>query len=53
MDEVDILVIGAGPAGAVASAYLNKLKYKVLVIETRPLSRLVSWRVVEILDRSK
>jgi small subunit ribosomal protein S17 len=26
---------------------------KVLVMETRPLSRLVRWRVVEILERSK
>ena len=26
---------------------------RVLVMETRPLSRLVRWRVVEILERSK
>ncbi len=26
---------------------------KVLVMETRPLSRLVRWRVVEILERAK
>src|SRR3990172_3047808 len=41
MDEVDILIIGAGPAGAIASAYLNKLKYKVLVIEKLQFPRFV------------
>ena len=30
-----------------------KVGDKVLVMETRPLSRLVRWRVVEILERAK
>ena len=38
---VDVLVIGAGPAGAVASAYLNKNHFKVLVIEKEQFPRFV------------
>ncbi len=41
MEEVDVLIIGAGPAGAVASAYLNKLNYKVLVLEKIKFPRFV------------
>lgn len=41
MDEVDVLIIGAGPAGAVASAFLNNLKYKVLVLEKLLFPRFV------------
>jgi flavin-dependent dehydrogenase len=41
MKNVDILVIGAGPAGAVSSAYLNKLGYKVLVLEKLKFPRFV------------
>lgn len=41
MEEVDVLVIGAGPAGAVASAFLNNLKYKVLVLEKLLFPRFV------------
>jgi len=41
MDEVDVLVIGAGPAGAVSSAFLNNLKYKVLVLEKLLFPRFV------------
>ena len=33
MENIDVMIIGAGPAGAVSSAYLNKLGYKVQVIE--------------------
>jgi flavin-dependent dehydrogenase len=39
--EVDVLVIGAGPAGAVASAWLNKQNYKVLVLEKVKFPRFV------------
>ena len=31
--QYDIIVIGAGPAGAVVSALLNKRGYRVLVVE--------------------
>lgn len=37
----DIVVIGAGPAGAVASAYLNKQGYDVLVLEKQKFPRFV------------
>ncbi|HNC34201.1 MAG TPA: NAD(P)-binding protein, partial [Bacteroidia bacterium] len=33
MENVDVLIIGAGPSGSVASAYLNKQNIKVLVLE--------------------
>lgn len=39
--SIDVLVIGAGPAGSVASAYLNKLGYKVVVIEKQKFPRFV------------
>ena len=38
---VDILVIGAGPSGSVASAWLNKQGYKVLVLEKVKFPRFV------------
>jgi flavin-dependent dehydrogenase len=41
MEYVDVLVIGAGPAGAVASAYLNKNNLKVLVLEKQKFPRFV------------
>lgn len=41
MEEVDVLIIGAGPAGAVASAFLKNLKYKVLVLEKLLFPRFV------------
>lgn len=41
MKQIDVLVIGAGPAGAVASAYLNKLGCKVLVLEKQQFPRFV------------
>lgn len=40
-EKVDVLVIGAGPSGAVASAYLNKQGYKVLVLEKEQFPRFV------------
>lgn len=40
-ESVDVLVIGAGPAGAVASAFLNKNKHKVLVLEKEQFPRFV------------
>lgn len=41
MEIVDVLIIGAGPAGAVASAYLNKQNLKVLVLEKQKFPRFV------------
>lgn len=41
MEQVDVLIIGAGPAGAVSSAWLNKNKYKVLVLEKQKFPRFV------------
>ena len=40
-ENVDVIVIGAGPAGAVASAYLNKNNFKVLVLEKEQFPRFV------------
>ncbi len=37
----DVIVIGAGPAGAAASAYLNNQGYKVLVLEKQQFPRFV------------
>ncbi len=35
----DVVVIGAGPSGAVASALLNKKGYRVLVLEKEHFPR--------------
>jgi len=39
--NIDVLVIGAGPSGSVSSAYLNKLGYKVIVLEKMKFPRFV------------
>ena len=41
MESYDIVVIGAGPSGAVAAAYLNKMNHKVLVLEKEIFPRFV------------
>jgi flavin-dependent dehydrogenase len=41
MKNPDIVVIGAGPAGAAAAAYLNNRGYKVLVLEKQRFPRFV------------
>ena len=41
MKKTDVLIIGAGPAGAVASAYLNKNGINVLVLEKEVFPRFV------------
>lgn len=41
MQQVDVLIIGAGPSGSVSSAWLNKNKYKVLVLEKQKFPRFV------------
>ncbi|MCW5919245.1 MAG: tryptophan 7-halogenase, partial [Bacteroidetes bacterium] len=41
MENVDVLIIGAGPSGSVASAYLNKQNIKVLVLEKQKFPRFV------------
>src|SRR5690554_4963250 len=39
IEEVDVLVIGAGPSGSVSSAYLNKNDVKVKVVEKAKFPR--------------
>ncbi|PIE50886.1 MAG: pyridine nucleotide-disulfide oxidoreductase [Flavobacteriales bacterium] len=39
--KTDILIIGAGPAGTVAGAYLNKRGFKVVIIEKTKFPRFV------------
>ena len=39
IDCYDVVIIGAGPAGAVASALLNKKSYQVLVVEKQHFPR--------------
>ena len=41
MKTYDVIVIGAGPAGSVAAAYLNKMKNNVLVLEKETFPRFV------------
>lgn len=41
MEKIDVLIIGAGPAGSVSSSYLNKLGYKTLVLEKTQFPRFV------------
>lgn len=40
-ENIDVLIIGAGPAGAVAASYLNKKQFKVLVLEKEVFPRFV------------
>jgi flavin-dependent dehydrogenase len=39
--ETDVLVIGAGPAGAIAAALLHREKFRVLVVEKQTFPRFV------------
>lgn len=41
MNEFDVVIIGAGPSGSVASAYLNKNNFNVLVLEKLTMPRFV------------
>ncbi len=41
MKNPDIVVIGAGPAGAAAAAYLNNQGYRVLVLEKQQFPRFI------------
>lgn len=41
MKNVDVLVIGAGPSGAIASSYLNKQGFDVMVVEKMKFPRFV------------
>ena len=39
--ETDVLIIGAGPAGAIAAALLHREKFRVLVVEKQAFPRFV------------
>ena len=41
IEEVDVLVIGAGPSGSVAASMINKQGYKVKVVEKTQFPRFV------------
>ena len=41
MIEYDVVIIGAGPSGSVAAAYLNKKNFKTLVLEKLTMPRFV------------
>lgn len=41
IDKVDVLVIGAGPAGTVAASIVNKAGYKVKIVEKQKFPRFV------------
>ena len=41
MEKVDVLVIGAGPAGCIASAMINKQGFKVKIVEKEKFPRFV------------
>ena len=41
IEKIEVLVIGAGPAGSVASAYLNNNGHQVKVIEKTHFPRFV------------
>src|SRR5271170_6064104 len=41
MEKVDVLVIGAGPAGTVAASIVNKAGFKVKIIEKQKFPRFV------------
>jgi flavin-dependent dehydrogenase len=40
-EQVDVLVIGAGPAGTVAASIINKAGFKVLIVEKQKFPRFV------------
>lgn len=39
--ETDVLIIGAGPAGAIAASWLHREKFRVLVVEKQTFPRFV------------
>jgi flavin-dependent dehydrogenase len=39
--ETDVLIIGAGPAGTLAAAHLNREKFRVLIVEKQTFPRFV------------
>lgn len=41
LEQVDVLVIGAGPAGTVAASIVNKAGYKVKIVEKQQFPRFV------------
>ena len=40
-ENVDVLVIGAGPSGTVAASIINKAGYKVKIVEREKFPRFV------------
>lgn len=41
MESFDIIVMGAGPSGAVAASYLSRLDYRVIILEKETFPRFV------------
>ena len=41
MSQFDVVIIGAGPSGAIAGALLNKKGYRVCVLEKQVFPRFV------------
>ena len=43
-EQVDVLVIGAGPSGTVAASIINKAGFKVKIVEKDEISPFCNWR---------
>ncbi len=57
-EKVDVLVIGAGPAGTVAASIVNQAGYKVKIVEKQEFPRFVIGesllpRCMEALEEAK
>lgn len=50
MQVYDVVVIGAGPSGMVAAAYLKKMNVNVLVLEKETFLRIISNQTPNVLS---